>query len=320
LGCRSVVGSLGVFEDRLELEMDSALLPVPPAAPGAAGDKIIDPQWLQWIPAGEVVALASLAAGRGPAYWDMIFSLVDRIDRADPARAEMAPLRTRINLLATAVGVQLEVDLWPHLLGVTVGWLVTLDKPEDWCRTVLVLQMDEEKAARKFTEDIMPRLISLWRNSKHAAGPGHPPKVAPGAARVAGATFSLGHVSGRPLDAAARGRALLIGWGEHTLESMFQAAAHPERSAMSVIEAARSGPVQATPARFAAFWPGRIWLPIQGLDRQTPLNRCLAGGPPIVWTGWCFEGNARDRVRWPGLHDLVGRFLAAIPIDGLEAH
>jgi hypothetical protein len=320
LGCRTVVGSLGICEDRLELEMASALNPVTPAAPDAAGSQIIDPEWLQWIPAGEVVALVSLAAVSGPAFWEKIFSLVDRIDRADPARAEMAPLRTRINLLATAVGVKLEVDLWPHLSGVTVGWLVTLNKPDHWGRAVLILQMDEERTARELSENILPRLMSLWGNSKHGVGLGRPPEGAHAAPRDAFAPHPLGRVRGHPLETAVRGRTVLIGWGENALQSMFQAAEHREQSTMSVIEPARTGPVQESPARFAAFWPGRIWLPIRGLDGPTLLNRCLAGGPPIVWTGWCSEGRGRDCVRWCGLHDLVRRFLAAIPIDPLNAH
>ena len=56
-------------------------------------------------------------------YWDGVFALADRVDRADPARANLAPLRTRINLLASAVGARLEADFWPHLRGVTVAWL-----------------------------------------------------------------------------------------------------------------------------------------------------------------------------------------------------
>jgi hypothetical protein len=61
-------------------------------------------------------------------------------------------------------------------------------------------------------------------------------------------------------------------------------------------------------------------LPVKGLDGPTPLVQCLAEGPPIVWTGWNLDGNARDRVRWHDLHGLVRRFLAAIPLDPATAH
>jgi hypothetical protein len=291
-------------------ELDSA----PPPAPGA-GNVVIDREWLKWIPAGEAVAVASLAVGRGEGYWDAVFALADRIDRADPARAKLAPLRTRINLLASAVGARLEADLWPHLRGVTAGWLANLGNADHLGRALLVLQMDEERAARQVVEDVLPRLVTLSGKSKVATEPGQPPGDARAAASGAAVTHVLGRPGGRPLEIAARGRVVLVGWGDQALETMFRAAEHPEQSAMPVIEAARSGSVEVSLARVGAFWPGRIRLPLRGLDGPTPLVRCLAEGPPIVWTGWNLEGNARDRVRWLGLHGLVRRFLLAILVD-----
>ena len=173
LGCRTVVGSLGLVDDQVGLELASELDPVRPFAPGSAGNLTIDPEWLKWIPAGEAVAVASLAAGRGAAYWDGVFALADRVDRADPARANLAPLRTRINLLASAVGARLEADFWPHLRGVTVAWLANPDKPEQSGRAVVVLQMDEDTAARHLVADVLPRLAALGGRAKVAdqAGP-----------------------------------------------------------------------------------------------------------------------------------------------------
>jgi hypothetical protein len=58
-------------------------------------------------------------------------------------------------------------------------------------------------------------------------------------------------------------------------------------------------------------------LPVKGLDGLTALGRCLAAGPPVVWTGWNLDGRARDRVRWHDLHGLVR--LAAISLDLAKA-
>ena len=52
----------------------------------------IDPAWLKWVPADEAAAFASIALGRGPAFWDGVFAAADRVDREDPARANLAPL------------------------------------------------------------------------------------------------------------------------------------------------------------------------------------------------------------------------------------
>jgi len=322
LGCRTVDGRLGLVGDQVGLEITSELDPARPFAPGSAGNLAIDTEWLKWIPAGEAVAVASLAAGRGAAYWERAFALADRVDRADPARANLAPLRTRINLLASAAGARLEADLWPHLRGVTVAWLANPDKPEQSGRAVAVLQMDEDRAAQHLVADVLPRLAALWRRAKVETRPGQPqpPDAVRVAAGVSAVTRSLGRPGGRPLDAAARGRTVLVGWGDQALETMFRAADHPEQSVMPLIGAAGAGPAREPLARLGAFWPGRMRLPVKGLDGPTPLVQCLAEGPPIVWTGWNLDGNARDRVRWHDLHGLVRRFLAAIPLDPATAH
>src|SRR5271165_3263131 len=322
LGCRTVIGSLGLVDDQVGLDIASELDPARPFAPGSAGNLTIDPEWLKWIPAGEAVAVASLAAGRGAAYWDGVFALADRVDRADPARANLAPLRTRINLLASAVGARLEADFWPHLRGVTVAWLANPDKPEQSGRAVVVLQMDEDAAARHLVADVLPRLAALWRRAKTENRPGQPqpPDAAGVAAGVSAVTRSLGRPGGRPLEAAARGRTVLVGWGDEALETMFRTAEHPEQSVMPLIGSAGAGSARDPLARIGAFWPGRMRLPVKGLDGPTPLGRCLAEGPPIVWTGWNLDGSARDRVRWRDLHGLVRHFLAAIPLDSATAH
>ena len=71
----------------------------------------------------------SLAFEPGQAYWDSAFALADRVEKTDPARAELAPLRARINLLAGAAGARLEADLWPHLRGLTTGLLGEPTRP-----------------------------------------------------------------------------------------------------------------------------------------------------------------------------------------------
>ena len=105
------------MEISTELELGQSVSSPGPDAPA------IDPAWLKWVPADEAAAFASIALGRGPAFWDGVFAAADRVDRVDPARANLAPLRTRVNLLAAAAGARLEADLWPHLRGMTFALL-----------------------------------------------------------------------------------------------------------------------------------------------------------------------------------------------------
>ena len=61
--------------------------------------------------------MISLAIDAQPRSWDWAFAVVDRVERVDPARAGLAPLRSRLNLILAATGVKLEADLHPHLAG-----------------------------------------------------------------------------------------------------------------------------------------------------------------------------------------------------------
>ncbi len=157
-------------------------------------------------------------------------------------------------------------------------------------RAVAVLKMDQDQAAAQLVSQVMPRLATLWGGAK-------------------------GRPGGRPLEFAARGQLVLIGWGDRAVETMVRTAEHPEQSIERLIGAAREGLGSENLTRLGAYWPGRMRLPVKGLDGPTPLVETLAQGPPIVWTGWSRDGEAADRVRWQDLHGLVRRFLAAIPLQ-----
>ncbi len=75
--------------------------------------------WLEGLPSAGVMALISLAIDPEPSSWDWAFAVADRIERADPARAGLAPLRSRLNLLLAAAGLKLEADIHPHLRGIS---------------------------------------------------------------------------------------------------------------------------------------------------------------------------------------------------------
>ncbi len=193
----------------------------------------------------------------------------------------------------------------------TVAWLVDPEHPEQSGRGALVLQMDDEATAATLVETVLPRLARFWANARSASASA--PAVVPAGDRAA-ARF-LGRPGGQPLEARAVGRLVLVGWGERTLEAMEGAAKNPRSSLLESVQAAAQERAAGRLVRFAAFWPGRIRLPIPGLNGPTSLARCLAQGPPITWAGWVGAGGALDRVDWPGLHRQVERFLASLPLQ-----
>ena len=314
LGCRRALGSMGLREDRLAVEISTELeLGQSVSSPGQDAPAI-DPAWLKWIPADEAAAFASIALGRGPAFWEGAFATADRVDREDPARANMAPLRTRVNLLAAAAGARLEADLWPHLRGMTFALLADPRGPSRPERALIALHIDEETAARRIADEILPRLAGLGGGLKKPVKTGQDGRARPGALPDPSSPRQLGRVGGRPVASALRGRTVLIGWGEGTLASALGAGERVEGSFASSFGVSWLGPGGKPPARVGAFWPGRIPIPVKGLDGPTPLVQALAQGPPVVWTGWNQAGRATDRVSWPGLTATVQRFLEEVPL------
>ena len=257
------------------------------------------------------MAFVSIAMGHGNAYWDGVFALADRVDRAAPARANLAPLRTRLNLLATAAGTRLELDLWPHLRGITFCVLADANEPARLRRALVALHVDDEAAARSIANEIVPRLVRLQAGLK----PAKPAAAGPPVPAEPLRTLKLGRVSGEPLEVTSRGRTVLIGWGVGTLETAIESHDHLEDPSAVLLTADWKRMKQKAPDRAGAFWPGRMHVPVKGLDGPTPLVRCLAEGPPVVWTGWTDRGQARDRIGWLGLHPLVQRFLETLPLD-----
>jgi hypothetical protein len=312
LGCERIDGRLGIETDRMGLEIASILdAGTAPSAPGDQGSAI-DKQWLSWIPTERAAAVFSIATSPEPKYWDRVFALADRVDRADPARADLAPLRVRLNLLAAASGARLEADLWPHLRGLTLGVLADPARPGRTGSIVLCLHLDAEESAIRVLGELLPGLITLQGGLKTPLGKknsGRAPEP-----RVQASPRLLGRLAGRPLEAVQRGSTVVGGWGEGALIAALRAAEQPAASVQSLVFSDPAGDNRGRTERVGLFWPGRLSLPIQGLDGNTPLARCLAEGPPMVWVGWSTGNEAHDRVRWGVLRSQVRRFLAAIPL------
>jgi hypothetical protein len=314
LGCLSALGRLAIEGDRLEMELTTDLDEGEGRLRSNQEPPSIDPAWLSGIPVDEAVAFVCLASGQGPAFWDGVFEIADRVDKADPGRANLAPLRTRVNLLAAAAGVRLEADLWPHLRGATFMLLVDPKSPARPSRAAIALHLDADAAARRMADEVLPRLAGLSGGMKRVARQGGDRSGPQGAQVDRSAPRSLGQVAGRPLELAVRDRTVLVGWGEGALGSALGAADRKEGSAAGLLGENGSGAGARRPARAGAFWPGRMPIPVKGLEAPTPLVQALAKGPPIVWIGWNQGKRATDQVTLPGLPATVRRFLEAVPL------
>ena len=293
-GLKTTLGRLALEDDHLDLNLATNLDPERRLGPDDQ-PPALDPSWAACVPVDGVQAALTIAFGRGAGFWNRVFEVADRVDRADPARAELAPLRIRLNLLAAARGVRLEANLWPMLRGVTVAALTDPAQPGRTAGVLLALHAERPEAADRILSQVVAPLSGSGRGM---VGEGAKPRA-------------LGELSGRPLEAASRGSTVFVGWGEGMLERGLRSIDEPDRSAAKVIAGAAEGGRAVN--RAALYWPGRLTFPIAGFRPSSPLTASLSTGSPIIWTGGEEGGRAWDLVRWPDLRRLVARFLDQVP-------
>jgi hypothetical protein len=246
--------------------------------------------------------------------------VADRLERLDPARRELAPVRARFNLLAAAAGLKPEADLWPHLVGVTACALCDPGVHGRARGYLVILHSDTASSAERWAGDLVPRLGKLAngkrRNSTNVvetnvpaqAGTGENPRAS------AGPFLRLGTIAGRALFVHRRDCDVLIAWGDQRLiASQLQ-----ERAPGPSIAALCSGWAQerkSAPCRLIAFWPARLQSALTGAGPESPARRVLAEDPPVIWWGWTDAAGACDIVFWNDLRHRVHRFLDALPLD-----
>jgi hypothetical protein len=243
----------------------------------------VDPAWLDGLPIDRAALAFAVAIDPAPANWDEAFRFVDLVEKVDPARANIAPARLRLDLLARTLGLRIDGDLLPHLKGMS-GWIGGDGPKIDHASVTLFL--DDEATAARIVERARPLPNS-----------GPPPRPDAGLGRW------IGQVEGRPIRLRANGRSVVATWGEVPVDP-------PTRSCRNLL--------RGSPACFAALWPARLpgFVPV-----ETPLATALGEAPPIVWSGaWRDATSFRVQADWPGLDVAVRRFLGLIPLDPPTDH
>jgi hypothetical protein len=267
----------------LRNEMASAILGL--SVPNPVDQSVIDPAWLDWIPSGRSVAGFAMAVPPGAGTWDRAFGLADRVERIDPERANVAPLRLRLGLLARPFGVRTEADLFPLLEGVT-GW-VGCSEGKRIDTGLIVLHFLDEVAARQFADRIKPT-------------------PTPGAS----GSRNIGQIEGRPVQLVRVGRSVAIACGEGSMASSMAAREDPRQS---IGPALRAYWTKGAPTFAGGLWPARVPGLVPG---SSPLAEALSQAAPIVITGFWADVNLFDiLVLWDDLDAPVKRFLELIPLD-----
>lgn len=197
------------------------------AAPPTFSRATIPARWLDAIPDEGTLAAFAFALDPSPAAWDATFDLLDAVEKADPARANVAPLRLRLDLLARAAGIRLDADLWPLLIGVSA--IVGADASGAVDGVIVRLHAKDEAAADRLASLTIKRVVRAIAGPTRGGADEAPPVK----------------VSGRPVAIERRDADVAITWGRIP---------HASRPNERGFGAAIGGKYQ----RFAAFWPGRL--------------------------------------------------------------
>jgi hypothetical protein len=313
LGCRHITGRLALSGERLALELETSLNrgggPPRPEEPGA----VVQAQWLEPISSSNIMAVVTLAFEGRADFWNQAFALSDRVERVDPSRAGLAPLRTRFNLLAATSGARPEADLWPHLCGLTACVLGDPGCPGQLGGALLGLHVDRESNAARLAEQFVPQLCAAILGARPGKGPNDHRDEAPERGRAAEAPIPLGMLGGRALEVCRRGRSVWIGWGREVLSKSVKTTPPSDSLASVCTGWGREG--KHAPDRLGAIWPARCWLPVRTPREGSAALSVLQADPPVLWWGWSSREEAVDSVQWPALHERVRRFLDQIPLE-----
>ena len=160
---------------------------------------MIPARWLDAIPDDGVLAAFAFAFDPSPAAWDATFDLLDAVEKADPARANVAPLRLRLDLLTRAAGIRPDVDLWPLLAGVSAVFGADASGTVDGA--IVRLHAKDEAAADRLAS------FTLRRIARAISGPARAGADEPAPLKVAGRAVAI----------ERQGTDVAITWGRASL-------------------------------------------------------------------------------------------------------
>lgn len=283
LGGQALNGSARVTDDGLTASLQLRL----DRAPRRSGR--IDPTWLSWIDPEPMAALC-LALDPSREAWDEAFRAADLVEKADPARKDVAPLRLRLSLLASAAGLRLDRDLYPKVRGLTLSLLEGNDLATARGRLVIHTTTPDDAIALATTT--LPKIFDRW------LGQGHPEA----SARI----WRWGPE--QRLALAVDGPDVLLSVGHPSQRPLRPTSDRPGQP----VPAWLNPPPDAD--RLGLLRPGLL---ARLADQPAPLVSELDRAPLIVWWGTTGENGYLDQFQWLGLPSALKRFLTR-HLDGAD--
>ncbi len=272
----------------------------------------VQSRWLaRWdIPlSGLLMAQASIGLDPRKPFWNQVFGLATEVERAIPGHEKVANVRDRINIASLLARVSPETDLYPNLIGVTIGAVVP-DAPQLPPTVVATLHARDVRATQIVVEKLLvPVVRTIGGDPKGQAPGGMLPRG--GDDRIRG----LAIVSNRPIFLFLEPPDIHIVWGSRTIAEAALAASDRAATASTVPmlwfdRFAASGPVH----RAAAIYPEAVvrWQILKG-EPDSVWTQSAKGLPPLVWLGRSENGESRDIWAFSGSRAYVKSLTAKIP-------
>lgn len=258
---------------------------------------VLDPSWLDDLPAEGVAAAGALAVDPRPDAWNTLFRAIDRAIHSDPEQVKAAPIRARLSTLTIPVGVALEAQVWPRIRGLAAA-LKSISATGEVDGLLVIVHATDPASADRLARQVLPKLAKVAGASR-SAGPADDPTIA-----------YVGKLRGRPLEVRLDGDRVAVGWGDGMLAAFIETLKSPERSAGAALKSL--GIDLAEPCHHAAVaWPSR-WP--SGWAADEPATMAIESLGPVAWVGRVEGAAATDEFRIPGLSASVVKFLDRIPV------
>lgn len=271
----------------------------------------VQPSWLdRWEPAlrGRIMAQASFGLDPRKPFWNQFFTIATELERSIPGRERVASLRDRLNLAALLAKVSPETDLYPNLVGLTLG-AVTPDDPRVPPTIVATLHTRDIKSTQTLVEKVVVPVVRTLGSDPQT------PKQLQKKPRTDGNIRGLSIVQGRPMFLFIDGTDVCLIWGarnvaEAVVNHKLANSAGQTVAGKWLGQFAKAGPVH----RAASIYPESIvrWRVMLG-ETPTVWTDAMADTPPIVWLGRTQSGGSRDIIAYSGSRQFVNQLLARIP-------
>lgn len=269
----------------------------------------VQTQWLaRWETALAGRLLAQVSVGLDPrkSFWNEVFTLATDLERTLPGRDRVANLRDRINIGALLARVSPETDLYPNLIGLTVG-AVLPDTAASPPTVVATLHARDMRATQILVEKVVvPVIRTIGEDPKSSKNGVNSPRTD---ANIRG----LAIVQGRPIFLFLESTEICLVWGARNVA---EAVATGQKNVSETLsmkwlnQFAKNGPVH----RSASVYPDAVlsWQQMKGAA-GSPWSNAAKNMPPVVWVGRSTGAESRDMIAFNGARSYVQALLSAIP-------